>query len=77
MITVALDEEVGWRRYAIPGLQARYGALLASLILGVLWALRHLPVFFHSDTLYSNLPFVLFLAYIVPYFQEATFYDVG
>jgi membrane protease YdiL (CAAX protease family) len=46
-------------------LQARYSALLASLILGVLWALWHLPVFFNPDTSYSNLPFFLFLPFIV------------
>ena len=67
MITVALGEEVGWRGYALPALQARYSALPASLILGVLWTLWHLPVFFNPDTHYSNLPFLLFLAYMVPF----------
>jgi membrane protease YdiL (CAAX protease family) len=37
------------------------------LILGALWTSWHLPVFFNPDTLYSNLPFVLFLAYLIPF----------
>lgn len=45
-----LSEEFGWRGYALPHLQARWSALTSSLILGVIWAAWHLPVFFIPGT---------------------------
>jgi uncharacterized protein len=66
LVQVGIGEEIGWRGYALPKLQSGYSALLGSLILGVIWTLWHLPVFFNPATSYSKTPFWVFLVFLLP-----------
>ena len=49
-----MPEEPGWRGYALDGLQGRRSALSASLIVGLVWSLWHLPLFFIEGTWQSE-----------------------
>lgn len=44
-----LGEEPGLRGFALPRLQMRHGPIIASVIIGLLWAGWHLPVYLRSD----------------------------
>lgn len=57
----ALGEEFGWRGYALKRLTDIMGAFKATLLLGFLWSLWHLPLFFMIGTVQSNLPLGQFM----------------
>jgi membrane protease YdiL (CAAX protease family) len=59
ILTASFAEELGWRGFALPRLQQRYGPILGTVILGSLHALWHLPTFFT----YVNGPFI-FTSYV-------------
>jgi hypothetical protein len=46
LILGPLSEELGWRGFALGRLQRRLNALNSSLVVGALWAVWHLPLFY-------------------------------
>ncbi|MBD3189008.1 MAG: CPBP family intramembrane metalloprotease [Candidatus Heimdallarchaeota archaeon] len=46
LVSGPVSEEGGWRGYMLPKLQEKFNALISSLILGVIWFVWHIPLFF-------------------------------
>lgn len=53
-------EEIGWRGFALPRLADAMGLGAATVVLGVIWALWHLPLFFFADASYYHQSFPLY-----------------
>lgn len=67
MIIVArpgAGEELGWRGFALDRLQNKWNALIASLILGILWAAWHFPLFFIKGTPQQGMGFGTFIFWL-------------
>jgi membrane protease YdiL (CAAX protease family) len=58
-------EDFAWRGFALVRMQARQSTLVASLILGVIEALFHLPLFFSPQATQSSLSFGWFTVFSV------------
>ena len=70
LVTGPLAEELGWRGFALPRMQARFGSVQASSVLGMIWWAWHLPLFFIPGTAQAKMglrssEFGYFLARIV------------
>ena len=57
---VQAGEEIGWRGFALPRLAARFGLAPASILLGLIWAVWHLPLFFVGGADTQGQSFVLY-----------------
>jgi uncharacterized protein len=59
-LTGPTGEEPGWRAFATPRLQQHLSALVASVVLGIIWALWHLPLWFLKGTPQFGSPYAPF-----------------
>ena len=54
-------EEIGWRGFALPRLQASLDAFTASLVIGVVWMIWHAPLFVVPGVVQADLPVLPFV----------------
>jgi membrane protease YdiL (CAAX protease family) len=57
-------EEIGWRGYALPRLATHLGLGGAAVVLGIIWALWHLPLFFLPGSGSDGQSFPIYLLHV-------------
>ena len=61
------QEEVGWRAYILPIFEKKFGLIIGSLILGIIWAVWHIPLWFIPGTGQSYMNFLGFTFLCIGY----------
>jgi uncharacterized protein len=61
------QEELGWRGYILDPLEARLGPWLDNIVLGVIWAAWHTPLFFVAGASQRFVPFLGFALVLIGY----------
>lgn len=62
---ISIGEELGWRGYLQPQLRKQYSLVNASFIVGVIWALWHLPGYFFNTGVVEGVSFIWFMAWVI------------
>jgi len=59
-----LGEEFGWRGFALPRLERHLHPTAAVVLIGLMWALWHLPLFWIEGTVQQQMPLAAFIAQV-------------
>lgn len=76
LLIAVLGEEIGWHGVALPALQQKHNALVASIILGCCMGIWHLPFWLLLDTFdqFGFLYLTLNLVFVLPMTFYATWF---
>jgi len=59
------QEEPGWRGFALPRLLSKYSPFISSIIVGVIWAVWHIPLFFVGGSSQAGLPLEWYIPNVI------------
>ncbi|MEQ1761822.1 MAG: CPBP family intramembrane glutamic endopeptidase [Pyrinomonadaceae bacterium] len=71
-----VGEELGWRGFLLPYLLQRYSPVTSSLIVGIIWAVWHLPNFLIPSFPHYGLPFSAFVLMTIAFSMLFTWFHL-